>query len=96
MAKKRNNIQQVAETQLARVQDYKRTFSSQHGKAVLKDLYSNHFLMRHTFVPNDPTSTAFNEGQRQVVLRIMTMLEQDQNAMAEAIEKFIKETNEDV
>lgn len=94
MAEQKSKAVKLAEGQLARVQDYKKTFSSQHGKAVLRDLMSNHFMMRPTVVTGDPQLTAFHEGQRNVVLRIFTMLEQDQNALAERVEQMTKETNE--
>ena len=59
----------------AKLQDFKRFFTTESGKRVLYDLVSNHFMMQPTMgAKPDPLEMAYNEGQRQVVLRIMTIL----------------------
>jgi hypothetical protein len=65
------------EQKLAKVLDYKRTFSSQAGTRVLHDLMHAHYMLGPTFTKTDPNEVAFREGQRNVVLRILTLLDHD-------------------
>jgi hypothetical protein len=51
--------------------DYAITFGSDEGRRVLKDLLG--YRDRISFDPN-PYQTAFNEGQRSVVLRVTTKI----------------------
>ncbi len=48
---------------------YKQTFNTDEGKKVLEDLRLRCFSKKSTF-DKDANVTAFNEGQRQVVLHI--------------------------
>ena len=57
------------------VLEYQRTFTSDSGANVLKDLQSR-FQKRGSFVP-DSNVTAFHEGQRDVVRLIEMLLETD-------------------
>ncbi len=41
---------------------------------ILKDLKNAHWFMRSTF-NKDPCETAFREGERNVILRIMTIID---------------------
>lgn len=61
------------------------------GKKVLEDLMKVHFAMNTSFVPNDPMQTAFNEGQRNVLLRILTNINIDPMDYI----KLIEEANRD-
>lgn len=53
--------------------DFERTFSTDHGQAVLKYLGEN-FGMNGTTFNGDPFISAFNEGGRNVILHIHGML----------------------
>lgn len=66
-----------AKRSLANVQDYKKTFSTDHGKKVLEDLMMRSGMRSCNFVPGDPQATAFNEGNRQIVLYILQKLSVD-------------------
>lgn len=55
------------------VENYKATFSSPTGKKVLLDLIRTHHLMSSTF-NKDPLEMARMEGERNAVLRILTLL----------------------
>jgi hypothetical protein len=79
--------QKAADRQLGRITDYKRTFGSDQGKRVLADLIASHFIMTSTYVRNDINGQAFNEGQRQVILRIMTLMNVDPFKMKQIIEE---------
>lgn len=47
-----------------------------HGHTVMEDLKNAHYINGPTVVGNiDPYTLAYNEGQRNVVLRIMSILE---------------------
>ena len=56
------------------VGNYKQCFSSPAGERVLKDLEAA-YGHRISYSAN-PYDTAFKEGQRSMVLRILTMLKQ--------------------
>jgi hypothetical protein len=87
--------ERMMEKNRAQMQDYKRVFSSEQGKRVLSDLIANHFVMNTTFAKhhNDPKDVmAFREGQRQVVMRILTILQYEPLDVVSAI----KESNDHV
>jgi hypothetical protein len=53
-------------SQRARIISFKRTFGSQEGKEVLYELMNRYHIL------NDHGGDAFKEGQRSVVLHILT------------------------
>ena len=55
--------------------DYSFTFSSEEGKRVMEDLEQAYYN-RISF-SRDPYATAFNEGQRAVIVRILNLLKED-------------------
>ena len=60
----------------ANLEDYHIAFEvSDTGRRVLEDMMEAHHFMDSSFTP-DPYTTAFNEGERNVVLRILTVLDQ--------------------
>lgn len=69
------------------IASYKKVFSSDDGKIVLKDLISKGGILKTSFVDRDPQGTAFNEGSRNLVLHILTILQTD----ASEIERIHKE-----
>ena len=72
---------------LANVQDYQKTFSTVHGKKVLQDLMMRSGMRSCNFVPSDPYSTAFNEGNRQIVLYVLQKLNIDIKKLEEMLTK---------
>lgn len=76
-----------AEAHLAKVIDYKRTFATQSGQKVLHDLIKAHFILQPTYSREHREDVIFKEGQRNVLLRILTILDQD----PEKIRKLIRE-----
>ena len=84
----------VKEKMLASVSHYKKVFGSEQGKKVLYDLARNHFLLRPSYVKGDTYETAFNEGQRNVVLRILSILKMDELQLIEMIKQREGEQNE--
>jgi len=68
------------------------TFSSDEGKAVLKDLMESCGCLVTSFVPGDPHQTAFNEGRREIVNRILSMVESN----PERYQKLFSEIEDDM
>ena len=52
---------------------YRRTFNTEDGAQVLRDL-KRRFSFETTTFSSDPNETAFNEGQRAALLLIIRML----------------------
>ena len=69
---------------------YRRCFDSEDGKLVLKDLFKSCHMMTST-MDKDPYETAFNEGARSVVLRILKTTNTDM----EALNKFIADMEQE-
>lgn len=61
-------------TQAQRAKDYVQTFDTDAGKRVLKDLCKYAHVMHPSYTRGEPTHTAFKEGERNVVLRILSVL----------------------
>ncbi len=55
---------------------YRQVFNSAEGLRVLGDLQRRYHLNATTFERGDPHYSAFLEGQRDVVLTIMRMMEE--------------------
>lgn len=69
------------------VADYKAVFGTEKGRGVLADLMRNHYVLTSTY-DTDPTLVALREGERNVVLRIMTMLKIDVEELQKRIEEI--------
>jgi hypothetical protein len=74
----------------SRVLDYQRTFSTESGKRVLHDLMVECHVLGSSF-SKDPSLMAFKEGEKNVMLRIMKLL----NININEIEEHIKEIEND-
>jgi hypothetical protein len=66
-------MKQIEDLKLA----YRRTFNTEDGAVVLKDLKARFSFESSTFVPGDPHQSAFREGQRDAVLLIVRMLSEE-------------------
>lgn len=82
---------EMAKRSLGLYQDYKMTFNSLEGKRVLFDLMKHHNFIKPSFVKGDPYETAFNEGQRNVILRILTLVDIDITEIKKKIEEGLKD-----
>lgn len=60
----------------AKAKDYDAVFNNGVGKRVLHDLMNSHFMARAVF-HEKPNEIYFREGQRNVILRILHILQQD-------------------
>lgn len=72
--------------QVDRVVDYQAVFNTEVGKRVLYDLVKHHNVLNSTF-DKDPHVHAFKEGERNTVLRILTLLKVDPVQLDQLIEK---------
>ncbi len=72
---------------LVKVSDYKSVFNSATGKRVLEDLCRNHFVFSTSFVKGDQYESARREGERLVILRILSHLKIDLLKLEKLIEQ---------
>ena len=92
---------------LAGYKQYRDIFSSAVGKKILYDLMRQFFVLSPTFKPKflrtlsgdhtiqcDPYETAYREGQRNVVLYILTKMKTDITKMEKLIEGAEKDGNQ--
>lgn len=76
---------------VALLKDYQRTFGSPSGKKVLYDLMKNHYVLSSTLIGWQRAEEVFiREGERNVVLGLLTKLKTD----AEAFEKMLEQEAE--
>ena len=77
--------------EIALVQAYRETFTGNSGQTVLHDLMANCSMLMPTYANGDDTKQVmYREGQRSVVLRILTLMETDQVKL----KKLIEDSNE--
>lgn len=81
-----NEVQKVMQEIKERKQLYQNVFESPDGKRVLEDLSRHAFIRKTTFSEN-PQRTAFNEGQRSMVLHIQSMMAVDLERTKKLLEK---------
>jgi hypothetical protein len=82
----------IHEKQKARLKDYKACFQNPSGERVLHDLSRNFGMFSTTFTPNEPHTSAFREGQRSVVVQILSVLKTDQKKIEEHFKKYEEES----
>ena len=85
MAKK-NSTEDAA---LHRLAIYQSVFGTPEGQEVLQDLMHVHYIMKPTF-NIDPTTTAHREGERNAVLRILSILNMSITQLRERIKNDTK------
>lgn len=84
--KKKSTARQLADRKLAKLQDYQKTFNSEHGKRVLYDMLDVHGFMKSNFDEN-PLVLACREGERAVIVRILQVLKTDIEQIKKIVEK---------
>lgn len=72
---------------------YRRLFSTEDGKLVLEDLMKSNFLGR-TAIGNDTHHTYYNEGARDLVLRILHTCNLQEKQIEMMINEMNKQTDE--
>jgi hypothetical protein len=68
----------VAQKAVERTENYKQAFTTVQGKAVLLDLLNEHYMLKTVYQgQEDSIGIAFRDGQRQVLLRILSIMQLD-------------------
>ncbi len=70
-----------------RQENYIATFTSPQGQEVLKHLIRSCHVTKPTFTPGDPYQTAFKEGQRHVILSILSQINKDTTDIIKQLEE---------
>ena len=68
------------------VKAYRNVFMSPEGEKVLQDLMKVHHVKSSSFDPN-PQVAAFKEGERNVILRILTRMNLDISEIQKRLEE---------
>jgi hypothetical protein len=85
-----DKAKQLRRKPVNRAVSYQATFTSVEGEKVLLDLMKNHHMMGSTFC-KDPYDSAFREGERAVVLRILSILKINVEELAKKIDTALKD-----
>lgn len=75
------------EDEKLRKDDYNFVFGSEEGQRVLSDIIRSCHMLSPTYFPGDPHQTAFQEGERNFALKILTNM----NVRPEHFRNYIKE-----
>lgn len=79
-----NEQKELIKRQQAKLQDYKRVFTTEQGKRVLHDMMLTNYVLNPTWSPGAADRDIYmREGARSVVLKILTILEVDPNKLRE-------------
>lgn len=87
------NLIKMAKVRNNNIKAYQRLFATEDGLAVLKDLGKHCHLTQSTFNGNNLES-AFNEGQRAVLLRIFSVIKMQPEKLIEDMLKLEEANNE--
>ena len=79
---------------LAIRKSYRSAFTSEDGQRVLRHLCKNGCVTSPAFVAGDPTTTAYNNGKRDIVLAILRYVHASDDDIRRAIEETYKQTNQ--
>jgi hypothetical protein len=86
MDKQQANSKKIARRPVNRAISYQAAFSTKDGEKVLFDLMKEHYVLGATF-SKDPLEMAFREGERNVVLRILTIMKTNVEELSKKIEE---------
>lgn len=80
---------------LARVvhihETYQDVFTNAPGREVLRHLMKISHFFESSYVPGDPTATAFREGQRHLVLSILKAVNKDTSELIKMVEEELEQ-----
>lgn len=83
----------IRKKKMDQVASYQSVFNSEDGKKVLYDMMKVHHIFGSTF-SKDPYESALKEGERNAVLRILSILQIDPQKLLEDINKGIEQDNQ--
>jgi hypothetical protein len=69
------------------IKSYKRLFESEDGQVVLYDMMQAGHMLAHNH-SSDPYTSAFKEGERNAILRVLTILETDIHKLREQMKQY--------
>lgn len=72
---------------------YRAFFKHRFGEQILRDLMKTHWVLASTFVRGDREESILREGERNVVLRILSILQVDPKKLQAMLEQ--EENNRD-
>jgi hypothetical protein len=78
-----------------RPDDFRNTFTTGHGRRVLTYLMQSYHVFSPTHTMGDPYQSAYHEGQRSVVLQILSFMNLNPDEVQEQINKTEQEQEED-
>jgi hypothetical protein len=81
------NVMEKFQRRSQLVRDYQHVFGSVAGQRVLHDLMHVGHMLRPTYVVKDRDQMTLREGERNMVLRILTILKTDPEKLREMIEE---------
>lgn len=84
--KKKSHVESYAELMSA----YQNIFKSPEGELVLKDLMSTHGILSNIY-SGDVNQMLIREGERNTILRILSILKIDINSIYERIDRETKD-----
>lgn len=79
-----------AKKQVSQIETYRKVFLSADGEKVLYDLMKNHSMLGSTF-DGDVNKMLVREGERNVILRILSILKLDVQKFRERIDQYASE-----
>lgn len=74
----------LARRSVSKVKAYQEVFAGPQGQIVLEDLMRTHFILGPTF-SKDVHEMVLREGERNVILRILSLLKMDAKLLQERI-----------
>lgn len=86
--------ERAEKTKVDGINRYKRLFSTEDGKKILQDMILSSGVLQCSYTP-DPYETAYNEGARSFVLRILKTLQTDPEVVAQLIRAGQSEKSHD-
>ncbi len=89
-----SQVEKVSKRSVAKVTCYKAFWNTPEGRKVLEDMILHHNVMSSSFVKDDPYETAFKEGERNVILRILSIIKINPKKMIKLIEEIERHTDE--
>ena len=81
----------MSKKSVAKIQAYQKVFGTPQGREVLMDLANAHGLMRSTFHQN-VNEMILKEGERNVILRILSITKTNIKDLVERIEDYERES----
>ena len=85
--KEQETTRKLSKKRIVKLKAYQTFFTSEYGKQVLWDMIAAHHVMSSTFVKLDPLEMAMREGERNVILRILTILKTKPEKLTKLLEE---------